>query len=205
MIKVAVIDYGLSNLDSVVRAVEQCGCDAVVATTPELVCAADKLVLPGVGAFPAAMKNMRDRGLADTLVERVVERGTPLLGVCLGMQLLARRGAEISDADGLGLIDGDVEILQPVNQEERVPHMGWNQLEIHKKSPLLTGVEDARDYYFVHSYHLRCHSVEDVVATTPYCGGFVSVLQHENIFATQFHPEKSQRAGFAVLRNFLEL
>ena len=205
MVSVGVIDYGLCNLDSVVRAIEECGGDAVVATTPEAIGVADKLVLPGVGAFPAAMTNMHERGLADALVERVTENCTPLLGICLGMQLLARRGAEISDADGLGLIDGEVAILQPVNPAERVPHIGWNQLEHRKDSPLLGGIEEARDYYFVHSYQLVCNAKEDVIATTSYCGGFASVLQHENIFATQFHPEKSQRAGFAVLRNFLSL
>jgi glutamine amidotransferase len=205
MVKVAVIDYGLCNLDSITRAIEECGSEAVVAATPEPLRFADKFVLPGVGAFPAAMKNMRERGLVDILIERVTEGSIPLLGVCLGMQLLAHRSTEISDAKGLGLIDGEVKILQPVNRDERVPHMGWNQLEHRKESPLLSGIEETRDYYFVHSYHLVCRSKEDVIATTPYCGGFVSVLQHENIYATQFHPEKSQRAGFAILRNFLSL
>ncbi len=203
MVRVGVIDYGLCNLDSVMRAIEECGGEARVAATPTAVDDADKLVLPGVGAFPTAMKNMRERGLVEVLVERVTQRSTPLLGICLGMQLLARKGTEISDVDGLGLIDGEVIILQPLDPVERVPHMGWNQIEHHRSSPLLSGIDEKRDYYFVHSYHLACGSAEDVIATTPYCGGFVSVIQHENIYATQFHPEKSQRAGFAILQNFL--
>ena len=130
---------------------------------------------------------------------------TPVLGICLGMQLLADGSAEFGGAAGLGLVPGQVEALVPLKAEERVPHMGWNELQRHVESPLLRDVPLEKDFYFVHGFHMVCRDASDVVATTPYCGGFVSVVQRGNIFGTQFHPEKSQRAGFALLRNFLSL
>lgn len=205
MTTVAVIDYGLCNLDSIARALEKCGARVLLADGPGPIGEADRLVLPGVGAFPAAMRNLRQRGLADALLARVADGQTPLLGICLGMQLLAEHGCEFGGADGLGLIPGEVIPLRPAKSGERVPHMGWNALERRSECALFDAIEADRDFYFVHSFHLTCADPSDVLATTPYCGGFVSVVRRGNVFGTQFHPEKSQRAGFALLRNFLSL
>jgi imidazole glycerol-phosphate synthase subunit HisH len=205
MTAVAIIDYGLCNLDSIVRAVEECGGAPIVACDPGPVATADQLILPGVGAFPMAIKNLRARGLADAILERVEDGVTPLLGICLGMQLLASRSSEFSGAEGLDLIPGDVKALSPATPDERVPHMGWNEVDRRNDCPLLDGVPPEKDFYFVHSYHLACEVDSDIAATTTYCGGFVSMVQRENILGTQFHPEKSQRAGFALLRNFIAL
>jgi glutamine amidotransferase len=182
---------------------EECGADVVVATDPAAIKAADRLVLPGVGAFPEAMKNMRERGLAAALLERVADGRTPLLGICLGMQLLASKGTEFGDCHGLGLIEGTVHRLRPASKQERVPHMGWNELNRRGPTTLLDGVPEEKDFYFVHSYHLEPEDNAAVVATTPHGGGFVSLVRRDNVYGTQFHPEKSQRAGFTLLTNFL--
>ena len=205
MASVAVIDYGLCNLDSITRAIEECGGTPTVADEPGLVETADLLVLPGVGAYPKAIENLRRRRLSDVLLARVADGRTPLLGICLGMQLLASGSSEFGGAEGLNLIPGRVEGLTPSEAGERVPHMGWNELDRQRDCPLLRDVPEDLDFYFVHSFHLNCETEEDVVATTPYCGGFASVVQRGNVFGAQFHPEKSQRAGFALLRNFLSL
>ncbi len=149
------------------------------------------------------MNNMRERGLSAALLDRVADGRTPLLGICLGMQLLASKGTEFGDCDGLGLIDGTVRRLRPANAQERIPHMGWNELKRRTSTILLDGIPEEKDFYFVHSYHLEPADEDAVVATTPHAGGFVSVVRRENIYGTQFHPEKSQRAGFTLLANFL--
>ncbi len=202
---VAIIDYGLCNLDSIVRAVEECGGAPIVTCEPEQVATADQLILPGVGAFPMAIKNLQDRGLAEAILDRVGDGVTPLLGICLGMQLLATRSSEFGGADGLGLIPGEVKLLKPAALNERVPHMGWNEVARRNDCQLLQGVPPEKDFYFVHSYHLVCEMEADVVGTTPYCGSFTSMVQRKNVLGTQFHPEKSQRAGFSLLRNFIAL
>jgi glutamine amidotransferase len=168
-------------------------------------------VLPGVGAFPDAMEALEEHGLAEAIKEQVSYEGVPILGVCLGMHLLAGSGTEVRDADGLGLIDARVVRLEPqttgiaASSNERVPHMGWNEVHARVTSPLLAGVPEGADFYFVHSFHMQCVDERDVVATTPYCGGFVSVVARENVFGTQFHPEKSQAFGRRLLRNFVEI
>lgn len=201
---VVIVDYGLCNLDSIARALEECGGDVTVTRDPAVVAGAERIVLPGVGAFAEAMTNLRDWGLDAAMTDKVAQ-GAPMLGVCLGMQLLAATGTEGGDRPGLGLIEGTVERLVPNGAGERVPHVGWNELARRGDSPLLDGIEPERDFYFVHSYHLRCADDADVVATTPHCGGFASVVARGNVFGAQFHPEKSQKAGFALLRNFLAL
>ena len=205
MTSVAIIDYGLCNLDSITRAIEECGGTPIVADGPGPVASADLLILPGVGAFPKAIANLHSRGLASALRDRVADGVTPLLGICLGMQLLADSSVEFGGAAGLGVLPGRVETLVAKAPDERVPHVGWNELQRHAESELLRDVPPEKDFYFVHGFHLVCSDPEHVVATTPYCGGFVSVVQRKNIFGTQFHPEKSQRAGFTLLRNFVSL
>jgi glutamine amidotransferase len=204
MNKVAIVDYGMCNLDSVGRAVEECGGQAIVTDQAADIEAADRIILPGVGAFPDAMRNLNDLGLHKVLEEQVLGERAPFLGICLGMQLLASFGFEGGETPGLGWIDGEVRRLVPTNGE-RVPHMGWNEIVPDPKSPLFEGIEAGTDFYFVHSYHFVCRSDDDVAATTPYCGGFTSAVARGSVFAVQFHPEKSQRSGFGVLRNFLAL
>ena len=205
MKRVAIVDYGVSNLDSVARAVEECGGQPLVTSEPSVLAQAASIVLPGVGAFRVGMTNLRRLGLDETLDELVRERGIPVLGLCLGMHLLATRGSEGGETDGLGWIDGEIVQLTPREPGERVPHIGWNEVVARRESPLLAIDGHPRDYYFVHSYHFRPSVEEDVLATTPYCGGFVSMVGRANVYGVQFHPEKSSRAGFALLRGFLTL
>ncbi len=202
MRQVAIIDYRLCNIDSIRRAVELCGATVETARDPGAVRAAAKLVLPGVGSFRQAMANLREAGLVDAIRD-AVGGGTPLLGICLGMQLLASRGSEGGTVEGLSLIPGSVERLDPRGSDERLPHMGWNAVDHDRGDPLLNSIDSGRDFYFVHSYHLRCERAESVLATTPYCGGFSSVVRNHRVWGTQFHPEKSQAVGMQLLRNFL--
>jgi glutamine amidotransferase len=206
MSRVAVVDYGMSNLDSVVRAVQECGADAFLTGSPKDLEAATRIILPGVGVFADAMARLRDSGYEEVLREQVQGKGIPLLGICLGMQLLAARGVEGGETRGLGFIEGDVVRLDASNGHERIPHVGWNEVLYTGQAPaLLRGVPSGSDFYFVHSYHFRCSGAEDVRARTPYCGSFESVVSRGLVWGTQFHPEKSQRLGFQVLRNFLAL
>jgi glutamine amidotransferase len=202
---VAIVDYGLCNLDSVGRAVQECGGEPRVTAEPSELERADRIILPGVGAFAEAMSNLRRAGLDKAMREQVSERGIPMLGLCLGMQLLGRRGDEGGETAGLGLLDAEVARLVPDAPGVRIPHMGWNEVRPERPHRLLDGIPAGRDFYFVHSYHLVCRDQTDVVARTPYCGGFASVVARENVHACQFHPEKSQKAGFRLLRNFLAL
>lgn len=201
--RVAVVDYGMCNLDSVRRAVEECGGMPKVTDDPADLAAADRIILPGVGAFPDAIARIRARELDRELHEQVVELGAPFLGICLGLQLLAATSAEGGASDGLGWLAADVIRLEPDDVDRRIPHVGWNEVTPVEDHPLFAGIAPGTDFYFVHSFHLRCKDDEDVLATTPYCGGFTSAVTRGNIAAVQFHPEKSQRAGFALLRNFL--
>lgn len=200
---VAIIDYGMGNLDSVARAIEECGGRAVVTGDPADLASATAIVLPGVGSFSEGMQNIRRLGFDVALEEEVRGKGIPFLGLCLGMHLIATRGSEGGDTPGLGWIDAEIVRLEPHEPGERVPHVGWNEVHLDRASPLFPDPAVVRDFYFVHSYCMRPADPEVVLATTPYCGGFASVIGHHNIFGLQFHPEKSRRAGFDVLTNFL--
>lgn len=204
MRSVAVVDYGMGNLDSVARAIEECGGDPLVTSAKEELERAAAIVIPGVGAFARGMENIRRLGLDVVLDEQVRERGVPCLGLCLGMQLLMTHGDESGEAAGLGWIDGGVERLVP-SDGERIPHVGWNEVNPLRQSPLLAGVAPGSDFYFVHSYRVRPANDDVVVATTPYCGGFPAVITRDNVCGVQFHPEKSQKVGLQLLRNFLSL
>jgi imidazole glycerol-phosphate synthase subunit HisH len=199
---VVIVDYGMCNLDSVARAVEECGGKARLTDDPRELKHATHIILPGVGAFAEAMLNLARTGFDQAIVEQVKVGEIPLLGICLGMQLLATRGFEGGETAGLNLIPGEVHRIRATAQMERIPHIGWNEVVPRIESPLLAGVVPGMDFYFVHSYHFVCAD-QFVLATTPYAGGLVSVVGTGNVFGTQFHPEKSQRAGFSVLRNFL--
>ena len=201
--RVAIVDYGMCNLDSVRRAFEEVGARPYVTDDPGDLSAADRVVLPGVGAFPEAMQNLRARGLDDALTKQVVDEGAPFLGVCLGMQLMAAIGHEVGPTKGLGWIEACCVRLEPTETDRRVPHVGWNEVTPWVDSPLFAGIPPATDFYFVHSFHVVCATAEQVLATTPYCDGFASAVQREQAFGVQFHPEKSQRWGLHLLRNFL--
>jgi glutamine amidotransferase len=203
MNRVAVIDSGLCNLDSIRRALEEVGTQPYVVAKGVELGEPDHIVLPGVGAFPEAMTNLAARDLDRALTDEVMSHGIPVLGICLGMQLLATFGCENGGAKGLGWIEGDVARLEPNSAADRIPHMGWNEVDPVGDAVLLDGIAPGTDFYFVHSYHVVTRSPDDIHATTPYCGGFTSAIGHGTIFGVQFHPEKSQRAGFQVLRNFV--
>ena len=200
---VGIVDYGMCNLHSVARAVEECGARPVVADNARDICAVARIILPGVGAFPLAMQNIKARGLDEALREQVIENCIPFLGICLGMQLLATVGLEHETCDGLGWIAGETRRLETNDEDRRLPHVGWNEVQIVHESPLFRGIPSGRDFYFVHSYALFPNSHEDVLARTPYGMGFVSAVERGHVFGVQFHPEKSQRVGFELLRNFL--
>jgi glutamine amidotransferase len=200
---VALIDYGLCNLDSVSRAVEECGGRPVVTERPEDVVVADRVILPGVGAFPEAMANLRKSGLQEALHKRVVEDGRPFLGICLGMQLMAHRGLEGRATEGLGWIKGEVRRLTP-GPDARVPHIGWNEVVSVQQDPLFAGIPAAADFYFVHSYALWPTDPGCTIGETSYGDQqVVTAVRLRNMWGVQFHPEKSQRVGFHILRNFL--
>ena len=200
---VAIVDCGISNVDSVARAVEECGGRARLTGDPDELAGAAAIVLPGVGAFPEAMRRLRERGFDEAIREQAAGQGIPTLGICLGMQLLADASEEHSETEGLGLIAGRVVRLEPAAADERVPHVGWNEVHPEGDPPILRDVEPGKDFYFVHSFRFAPDDEADVLARTPYCGGFASVVGRERVWGTQFHPEKSQKAGFALLRSFL--
>ena len=203
MQRIAIVDTGLCNVDSMWRALEECGAKGDITADPADLAHADKIVLPGVGAFPDAMRVLDETGLAGAIREQVVAEGVPLLGVCLGMQMLAGSSDEVRPTIGLGLIAGHVERLVPSRPSERIPHVGWNEVHRTGEHALLAGVPDGADCYFVHSFHLRATDPVDVLATTPYCGGFVSMVVRDHVAGAQFHPEKSQGHGLRILRNFV--
>lgn len=198
-----VIDYGMSNLASLTRGMARCGVHAQISADPATISQADQLILPGVGAFAEGMSNLRQRGLFDPIREAVLQDGKPILGICLGMQLMASSGSEGRETAGLDLIQGQIVKLEPGQSRDRVPHVGWNNLEILGDNLLLHGISPQSDYYFVHSYHFIPQDQEVVVAQTPHCGHFVSVIHQKNIWGVQFHPEKSAQAGLTLLANFV--
>jgi glutamine amidotransferase len=208
---VAVVDYGMGNLRSVAQAVmhvaQGSGFEVIVTARPQDVRAADRVVLPGQGAMPDCMRQLRDSGLREPVLEAAA--GKPLFGVCVGMQMLLDRSHE-GPTDGLGLIHGEVvkfELdgrLQPDGSRYKVPQMGWNQVWQARSHPLWEGVPDASYFYFVHSYYVRPSDARHSVGEADYGGRFTAAIARDNIFATQFHPEKSADQGLALYRNFLQ-
>jgi glutamine amidotransferase len=201
--KVAIIDYGMGNIDSVYRAIEECGAAPYVTNRSQEIDLADAIILPGVGAFEKGMKNIRELNLEEVFRKKVFGQKVPFLGICLGMQLLASIGHEFVKTEGLGWIPGEVVYLESKDPSERIPHVGWNEVDFQTDSPLFTGIKSGSDFYFVHSYRFHVENKENILTTTPYCGSFVSAVVDNNIFGVQFHPEKSQKVGFLFLKNFL--
>jgi imidazole glycerol-phosphate synthase subunit HisH len=201
---VVVVDYGMGNLRSVRRALEECGAAVAISGDPAELRRADALVIPGVGAFADGIRNLHSQGLASAIRSVALEERVPVLGICLGMQMFADCGFETEESRGLGLVPGQVRRMEPA-PGERVPHVGWNEVQAESSADLLEGIAPGEDFYFVHSFHLVPADAGDVVARTPYAGAFVSVIHRGNIWGTQFHPEKSGRPGFRLLSNFLRL
>lgn len=204
---VLIIDYGLCNLGSVKRAFEECGASAFITDDPREAEKASHLVLPGVGAFGDAMKNLASAGWDVAIRKNVLEQNIPILGICLGMQLLATKGNEGGEHTGLGLIPGEVIKIYNRNLDTnfRVPHVGWNEIKIRQEHPLLKNVAPSTDFYFVHSYFFNAADSHNILTTTYYGLDFPSIVGRNRILGVQFHPEKSSMAGFQLIHNFLAI
>jgi imidazole glycerol-phosphate synthase subunit HisH len=202
MSETVIIDYGMGNLRSVEKALMAVGDQAVISEDPEVVRHSDRLILPGVGAFGDAMSNLKQAGL-DLAIRDAVAEGKPLLGLCLGLELLFSESEEFGRHEGLNLIPGHVRKFEETAL--RVPHVGWNQIESLRPDPLLENLPDGSYFYFVHSFFVEPDRSDDALAWTNYGGPFCSIARHENVWGAQFHPEKSQDAGKRLLRNFLDL
>lgn len=208
----AIIDYGSGNLHSAAKAFERAaregeGAEITVTNDPDVVRRAERICLPGVGAFRDCRSGLSAlAGLDEALREAVIERGRPFLGICVGMQLMATRGLEHGEAAGLGWIAGDVAVIEPADKSLKIPHMGWNTLELTRPHALFSGIPTGKDglhAYFVHSYQFLPASPDHIVATTDYGAPLTAAVARDNLVGTQFHPEKSQRLGLALIANFL--
>ncbi len=206
----AIIDYGSGNLRSAAKAFERAAresaiaTDVVVTSDPETVRRAERVVLPGVGAFADCRRGlMAVEGMAAALEEAVIRRGRPFLGICVGMQLMAASGREFETVPGLGWIPGEVVAIEPADPALKVPHIGWNELEIRAAHPILAGIGDGDHAYFVHSFELRPAERRHLLATARYGGAITAAVGRDNLAGTQFHPEKSQQTGLKLIANFL--
>lgn len=212
--RIAIIDYGSGNLRSAQKAFERAAREAGISADIQLtsdadwVSKADRIVLPGVGAYADCRAGLDSvNGMVDALEEGVLKQAKPFLGICVGMQLMASRGLEKTTTDGLGWIFGDVIRLKPDNADLKIPQIGWNTIDVQKSHALLDGIETGEDglhAYFVHSYHMECQNPDECIATTNYGGAVTAIIGRDNMVGTQFHPEKSQRLGLALITNFLK-
>lgn len=200
---IAIIDYDAGNIKSVEKALIHLGQEAVVTGDRNVILQADKVILPGVGAFGDAMKRLRESGL-DQVIRSVTDAGTPFLGICLGLQLLFERSDEAPGVEGLGILRGEI-LRIPEKEGMKIPHMGWNSLKLEHDGRLFKGIEENSYVYFVHSYYLKAKDEQIVKASTEYCTHIHASVEKDNIFACQFHPEKSSEVGLKILKNFVEL
>ena len=201
---VVIVDYGMGNLRSVSYRLHQIKVEAMVSSDPEDLKKADKIILPGVGAFETGMQNLKSSGFIPLLNERVLGDKVPVLGICLGMQLFTNHSEE-GNAEGLGWVDAETKRFDFSNNEikHKVPHMGWNSVDIRKNnSKMMNDLPENPSFYFVHSYHVQCNDEEVILASTVYGYEFTSILQKDNIYGVQFHPEKSHKGGVQLLKNF---
>lgn len=200
---IAIVDYDAGNIKSVEKALQYLGEKPLITREADVLLGADKVIVPGVGAFGIAMEQMNRYGLVDML-HKIAAKGTPVFGICLGLQLFFDSSEEAEGVEGLSLLPG--KILRIPNKEGyKIPHMGWNSIQVNPSSRLLKGIEDGSYVYFVHSYYLKAERSEDVAATTDYIVGIHAAAERGNVFATQFHPEKSGEVGLQILKNFIEL
>ena len=199
---IVIVDYGMGNLGSVIKSLNRINAVSKISTSIEDIKKADKLILPGVGHFANGMKRLKEYNYLDILNERVLTEGVPILGICLGMQLFAKHSEE-GDISGLGWIDANIKRFDVDDKVKwKVPHMGWNSINIKKENPLLEGITQDELFYFVHTYHMNCSNKKDILSTTEYSYAFTSCVQNKNIYGTQFHPEKSHDKGLEILNNF---
>jgi glutamine amidotransferase len=200
-----IVDYGMGNLRSIQHKLRRIDVEAVVTADPKEIEQADLLFLPGVGHFAKGMQNLNELGLIPVLNRKVLEEKTPIMGICLGMQLLSKFSEE-GNVEGLGWIDAKTIRFRFDDKEaqRKIPHIGWNYIQPARQSPLLDGIAPDQRFYFVHSYHLSCGDPSDVLTTTNYGYDFASSVHRENVFGTQFHPEKSHRRGMQLVKNFIE-
>jgi imidazole glycerol-phosphate synthase subunit HisH len=201
---IGIVDYGMGNLLSVYHALEMVGAEVKVCRYPEDLNDVERIILPGVGAFRDCMKNLKGSGFGKALGKLVLSQGKPILGICLGMQAMARMSFEGGEYEGLGWFDGEVVRLKSDDASLRVPQIGWNEIKYKESSILFKGLPLTPDFYFVHSYSMKCADESDVVATCNYGGTVTAAICKNNIFATQFHPEKSQDYGLKILENFMK-
>jgi len=202
---IIIIDYGMGNLRSVQKKIQRVGSEAEITADIDTIVQANKLILPGVGHFSNGVKKLKEKGIWNVLNKKVLVQRTPVLGICLGMQLMATRSEE-GDDEGLGWFDADIiKFIVEDQLKYKVPHMGWNNAAVNKESVLFQGIAEDSMFYFVHSYHIKCNDEQDILTTTEYEYPFTSSIQKGNIFGTQFHPEKSHDSGEIVLRNFINI
>jgi len=203
---ITIIDYGLGNIRAFVNVYERLNIKTKVAHTAEDIKGASKIILPGVGAFDYAMSQLNASGMRDELEKQVLENKIPIVGICVGMQILAKSSDE-GNLPGLGWIDGEVKIFDTsfIPYKTRLPHMGWNSINPVNENPLLVGINNESRFYFLHSYYFVCNRTEEVIATTTYGIHYASAVNKENIFGIQFHPEKSHSNGIQLLHNFANL
>jgi imidazole glycerol-phosphate synthase subunit HisH len=202
---IVIIDYDMGNIGSIMNMIKKAGGESMVTSDPEIIGDAKKIILPGVGAFDNGMKNLASLGIIDILNKKVLEEKIPVLGVCLGMQLLTKSSEE-GQLPGLGWVDAETIrfMFDGENQKLRIPHMGWNTVDVRHEGVLFRNMYEDPSFYFVHSFYVVCNDEKDISTLTNYGYDFVSSLQHENIMATQFHPEKSHKYGLQVIKNFVE-
>lgn len=200
---ISIIDYDAGNIKSVEKALTHLGENAVITRDKDIILSSDKVILPGVGSFGDAMNKIREYNLENVIYD-VVDSGKPFLGICLGLQLLYKTSEESPEATGLGILDGEI-LRIPDAPGLKIPQIGWNSLEIKKGAKLFEGIQDNSYVYFVHSYYLKSKSLEDVAATTEFSVNIHASVEHNNVFACQFHPEKSSDVGLAILKNFISL
>jgi glutamine amidotransferase len=195
----------MGNLNSVKKAFDRINLDALISSNSEKILNAKKIVLPGVGHFAKAMSNLKEMNLLNALNEAVLTKKTPILGICLGMELMAKKSEE-GNVAGLGWINAEIVRFDVSNNlKYKIPHMGWNKINIKKNSPLMSGITESSEFYFAHSYHIKTFDESDVLNESEYDYAFVSAIAKDNIFGVQYHPEKSHDAGFQLLKNFVEL
>ena len=200
---IGIIDYDAGNIRSVEKALAYLGEETVVSRDPQVLLKADKVILPGVGSFGQAMENLYRYNLVPVIKE-MVKNNTPFLGICLGLQLLFESSEETPGVEGLGILKGRI-LRIPPSEGLKIPHMGWNSIDIKEGSRLFEGIDRQSYMYFVHSYYLKARNPEDVAATTWYSTDIHAAVEHDNIFACQFHPEKSSELGLRILKNFADL
>lgn len=202
---ISILDYGCGNLGSVARMIQKLGTPVEIINTPQKVERAQKLIIPGVGAFDQAMAALKKLNLDDSIVSVATHRKIPVLGICLGMQLLFERSEE-GELNGLGLISGNIIKLRSTPDKVlKIPHMGWNEINVSRMNSLMTESQEIPRFYFVHAYHAICTNPTNVVATAEYGGVITAAVQEKNIFGVQFHPEKSHRFGMALMHRFIDL